>query len=65
MDYRAMAESSILNRADIADWIDSLIETSQFNLANDLVALSEGAVLPDAKLYRLAFYLLHCEKGTH
>ena len=60
-DYRSMAINSILNRSDLTDWIADLSDTCQYELAEDLVDIVAGLVLPDAKVYRLWGYMLHVE----
>lgn len=61
MNFRTMALNSILSRDDLHGWRTDLIETGLTELADDLFSLLVGIAIDDAKVYRLAFYMLHVE----
>jgi len=61
MNFRTMALGSILSRDDLHGWRTDLIETGLTELADDLFSIMLGIDIGDAKVYRLAFYMLHVE----
>jgi hypothetical protein len=61
LDYLEMARNSIISRDDLKGWKDDLSDTCQFELAEDLVDILAGLMLPAHKVYRLAWYIAHVE----
>jgi len=57
-DYRFMALRSITNRIGYIATLQALEETCQHELATTLQDVTQGRVVADADLFRLAFYLL-------
>jgi len=56
--YRDMAVRSITNRIGYIATLEALTETAQNELATTLQDVTQGRVVGDAELFRLAFYLL-------
>jgi len=59
--YRDLATDSILNRMNLDELYNELVENGLQDIADDMKALRLGLQISGERLFRLAFYLKNSE----
>jgi len=59
--YKELARDSILNRMNLDELYNELVENGLQDIADDMKALQLGLQISGERLFRLAFYLKNSE----
>jgi len=63
--YKELARDSILNRMNLDELYNELVENGLQDIADDMKALQLGLQISGERLFRLAFYLKNSECARH